>query len=214
MNFESKLRKFCIVAVFCSLLLMLFSTIQGYIELSEMNEQLVTLAEDSLKECETAIDNYRKMKEMYDEVVAENAELKVSEKPVYKYTEDEIYLLAQCVEAEAGYNKQCQKYVTQVILNRVYNSQFPNTIRKVIYQKVKGVEQFSVAYNGRMKREVKPETLLNVYSVLMHGTDLPEYVLYFYEKSVTDNWVNTLNIYDQYGDNIFAYSDRDKERAK
>lgn len=127
--------------------------------------------------------------------------------PVYEYTKEEVYLLAQCVEAEAGVNNlESQKYVTQVILNRVHSTQFPDTIKEVIYQKSGKSSQFSVAYNGAMEREVKPQTLVTVYSVIVHGTDLPDYVLFFYADYLEeDNWVKNLNTYLECEGTVFAY---------
>ena len=126
---------------------------------------------------------------------------------------DELEYLAACVEAEAGYyegHELSQQYITQVILNRLHSGQFPNSVEEVIYQKTNGCPQFSVAYNGMMDdREVEPETLANVYSVLVHGTDLPEYVLYFYSASVTENWVNTLNTYTTESGTVFAYESKE-----
>ena len=111
--------------------------------------------------------------------------------------------------ARAGENHfESQKYITQVILNRLHSDEFPNTIDGVIYQKTaRGVPQFSVAYDGSMNREVRAETLANVYSVLLHGTNLPEYVLYFYSTEVKNNWVNTLPTYDTVEGTVFAYEE-------
>lgn len=138
--------------------------------------------------------------------------LKEVDIPVYDFSEAEVYLLAQCVEAEAGYYKgheQSQRYVAQVILNRVHSSYFPNKVEEVIYQRVEGVPQFSTAYDGSIDREVQPETLANVYSVIVLGTDLPEYVLYFYSASVTENWVNLLPMYDVVDGTVFSYSSKE-----
>ena len=140
------------------------------------------------------------------ELAKQIEELNKVDLPVYGYTKEEIDLLARCVEAEAGCsNYKSQKYITQVILNRVHSGKFPNSIEKVIYQKRYGIAQFSVAYNGMMNREVQPDTLANVYSVIVHGTDLPDYVYYFYSEKVTNNWINTLPIYDTVQGTVFAY---------
>ena len=136
---------------------------------------------------------------------------RIEEKDVFVYnlSREEVNILAKCVEAEAGVNNlESQRYVTQVILNRVYSKEFPNTVKEVIYQKSGKIPQFSVAYDGSMNREVDPKTLANVYSVLMHGTDLPEYVLFFYSSSVKGNWVNTLKKYKTVEGTVFAYSKR------
>lgn len=129
----------------------------------------------------------------------------------FNYTEEEILLLAKCVQTEAGkYNRESQRYITQVILNRVYSPRFPNTIKEVIYQKSGNVPQFSVAYNGMLdKCEVDVGTLNTVYSVLLNGTDLPSYVHYFYSECVRGNWVNTLNTYDTKEGTVFAYHSKE-----
>lgn len=154
----------------------------------------------------TLTDNYISLENENEELKAKLLEVEI---PTYEFTDAEIYLLAQCVEAEAGYDDLSQKYVTQVILNRLHSGKFPNTIVDVIYQRVNGVPQFSVAWNGAIEREVKTETLLNVYSVLVHGTDLPQYVLYFYSDKVTGNWVNNLATYTTVSGTVFAYVKED-----
>lgn len=124
----------------------------------------------------------------------------------YNFTSEEVNMLAQCVEAEAGIdNYESQKYVAQVILNRLHSERYPNTLKEVIYQKSGKCPQFSVAYNGAMNREVTPETLKNVQSVLIHGTDIPDNVFFFYSESVTGNWVNTREIYKVVQGTVFAY---------
>lgn len=196
---------FVLIFVFSALSIRTYNNFQ---KLVKINEDYVSLIEKYKNE-------YVELKTKYDNLLEKaNSTNQTIELPVYEYTEAEIYTLAQCVEAEAGFSLRDgsnQKYVTQVILNRVQSDKFPNTIKDVIYQKVGGNPQFSVAYNGLMLREVKEETLVNVYRVLLHGTDLPKYVYYFYSDYVTGNWVNTLNTYTSFDGMVFAYSNKDKE---
>lgn len=129
--------------------------------------------------------------------------------PTYEYTEEEVYLLAQCVQAEAGhyeYADMSQKMVTKVILNRVASKDFPNTIKDVIYQKVDKLPQFSVAYDDALERqEVTAETMANVLSVLLFDYNMPSDVLYFYASYVDNNWVNKLAVYKTVQGTTFAY---------
>ena len=192
--------------------LLVLSNIVSYFSLKDMEELLDKQRNEQDALITTLEESYGELQNSYIELVDKNERLegRLQEKRC-KYTEDEVYLLAQCVEAEAGYNPESQKYVTQVILNRVNSSRYPDTIERVIYQKTgKGVAQFSVAYNGSMEdRKVKSETLANVYNVLLYGTDLPEYVHYFYSVKVTNNWVNTLNTYKTVGGTVFAYASKE-----
>lgn len=189
----------------------------NFMDLLEVNEELTNLVDEQRTNNEAVIEQWRQsfnnLQVEYGELLRENygleARLEETDIPVYGFTEAEIYLIAQCVEAEAGdyeNHAQSQRYVTQVILNRLHSSQFPDRVEEVIYQKTDGIPQFSVAYNGMMDdREVQPETLANVYSVIVHGTKLPEYVLYFYSANVEENWVCTLNTYTECEGTVFAY---------
>ena len=192
--------------------LLVLSNTVSYFSLKDMEELLDRQRNEQDALITTLEESYGELQNSYIELVDKNERLesRLQEKRC-KYTEDEVYLLAQCVEAEAGYNSESQKYVTQVILNRVNSARYPDTIREVIYQKTgRGVAQFSVAYNGSMEgREVKSKTLANVYNVLLFGTDLPEYVQYFYSVKVTNSCVNTLNTHTTVGGTVFAYASKE-----
>lgn len=201
----------CIILI----IFIIFSSIShvNYLKVLESNEELNTYIKEQSKHHES-INNiwqksYTELEDKYFTLLEKEYNRDFSTIP---YSREEIYMLAQCVEAEAGHyegHKNSQRYITQVILNRLHSEEFPNSIQEVIYQKVSGVPQFSVAYNGMMEREVEPETLVNVYDVLMDGTTLPEHVLYFYDECVKDNWVNTLNIYTILEGTVFAYESKE-----
>ncbi|MWV44556.1 cell wall hydrolase [Paenibacillus sp. HJL G12] len=70
----------------------------------------------------------------------------------YSVTAEDVLLLQRIVMAEAeGEPYQGKIAVANVVLNRLRSANFPNTIKKVIYQKY----QFSPVANGRFDR-VKP----------------------------------------------------------
>ncbi|MGF7056638.1 cell wall hydrolase [Brassicibacter mesophilus] len=61
----------------------------------------------------------------------------------------DIYWLSRIIEAEAGaepYNGKVS--VGNVILNRVISSDFPNTVKEVIFEDYKGIPQFSPVAEG------------------------------------------------------------------
>lgn len=188
---------------------------KNYMDLLEVNESYESLIDKQREDKDEIVkkweDSYDDLQTQYGQLLVENEKLKdqveETELPTYDFTEAEVYLIAQCAEAEAGEkNYQAQQYIVQVILNRIHSGEFPKTADEVIYQKVSGVPQFSVAFNGMMdNREVTSETLANVYEVIVHGTDLPEYVCYFYSASVKENWVNSLNTYTTVEGTVFAY---------
>lgn len=76
-------------------------------------------------------------------------QLVVTEPEVPSVSQEEIELIALCVMAEAeGECEYGQRLVVDVILNRVDDPHFPDTIYDVIYQK----NQFSGMYGDRITR--------------------------------------------------------------
>lgn len=67
----------------------------------------------------------------------------------YEIFTDDMNMIAQLVEAEAGdQDLEGKQLVVDVVLNRVDSDQFPNTVEEVIYQK----HQFSVIRNGSFEQ--------------------------------------------------------------
>lgn len=207
-----------IILVLLVLFLVFFiKTNDSYMDLLEVNDKQTVLIDKQRNDNEKIVnswqESYEELQNEYGKLLKENTELKEVEIADYHFTEAEVYLIAQCVEAEAGSyegHELSQQYVCQVILNRLHSGKFPSSVEEVIYEKNNGCPQFSVAYNGMMDDiVVEPETLANVYKVIVHGTDLPEYVCYFYSDSVTENWVNKLPVYDTVDGTVFAYESKE-----
>ena len=91
------------------------------------------------------------------------------EPPATLATQEEIELIALCVMAEAeGECEYGQRLVIDVILNRVDDPHFPDTIYDVIYQK----NQFAGMYGDRITRcYVKDELVQLVREELENRTD-------------------------------------------
>lgn len=91
------------------------------------------------------------------------------EPPASSVSQEEIELIALCVMAEAeGECEYGQRLVIDVILNRVDDPHFPDTIYDVIYQK----NQFAGMYGDRITRcYVKDELVQLVREELENRTD-------------------------------------------
>ncbi len=128
-------------------------------------------------------------------------------KPVYDYTEEELDLLARLIYSEGGIESyETQLKIGSVVMNRVDDPYFPNTIREVIYQK----NQFSVTFtkiNGviMIDRPADEEAKKAAYEILNYGSVLPKDVQVFYEKSITTGWVASREPYGTYDHTTFAY---------
>lgn len=95
--------------------------------------------------------------------------------PAVTLSESDFDLLCSCVEAEAGNQSvEGKRLVAAVVLNRVDDSAFPNSISGVIKQK----GQFHVVSSGSINRvKVSEETTSAVAAELLERSDYD--VLYF-----------------------------------
>ena len=91
---------------------------------------------------------------------AKSTEVNEYQTPFGNITDEEqlsdMYLLAQLVQAEAGNQSlEGKRLVVDVVLNRVADPRFPNTVEEVIFQQYKGYYQFSVVKNGAWDKAAK-----------------------------------------------------------
>ena len=128
-------------------------------------------------------------------------------KPVYNYTEEELDLLARLIYSEGGIESyDTQLKIGSVVMNRVDDPYFPNTIREVIYQK----NQFSVTFTKldgviMIDRPADDEAKKAALEILNYGSVLPKDVQVFYEKSITTGWVASREPYGTFDRTTFAY---------
>ena len=128
-------------------------------------------------------------------------------KPVYNYTEEELDLLARLIYSEGGIESyDTQLKIGSVVMNRVDDPYFPNTIREVIYQK----NQFSVTFTKldgviMIDRPADEEAKKAALEILTYGSVLPPKVQVFYEKSITTGWITSRETYGTFDHTTFAY---------
>lgn len=105
--------------------------------------------------------------------------------PVIKITEEEISMLERIVEAEASGEDMIGKIlVANVILNRLADDKFPDTVKDVIFQKSGDGYQFSPISNKRYwKVKVSNETKEAVQRAL-NGEDYSQGALYFIARKI------------------------------
>ena len=118
----------------------------------------------------------------------------------------EYNVLLRIVEAEAGGEDITGKMlVANVIMNRVENGRFPDTVTEVVYQKnANGKAQFSPTVNGRIDSvRVSQETVDAVERVLS-GEDSSNGALYFRSVRSNGTWHdNALRRVVEHGNHIF-----------
>ena len=119
-------------------------------------------------------------------------------------TRSEYENLLQLVEAEAGGEDLIGKMlVANVVLNRVEDSRFPNSINEVIFQSDNGVTQFSPVSDGRFYSvKISTETIEAVNQVLQ-GEDNSRGALYFAARKKAD--AKNMRWFDEELEWLFAY---------
>lgn len=117
------------------------------------------------------------------------------------YSRRDIDLLAHLVYGEArGEIYEGQVAVAAVVLNRVENAQFPNTIAGVIYQKW----QFEPVMNGQIDY-TPDETAYKAAQEAIAGGDPSYDSLYFYNPAgVQTPWIYSRPVVRRIGNHVFA----------
>lgn len=108
----------------------------------------------------------------------------------FSITDEEIEILKYIVEQETrggSYRHKC--IVTNVVLNRVKDSRFPNTVKGVLLQK----NQFSSTWNYYQKRNKPDDNTVNAINDVLNGKvkDESNGALYFHSMS-NDGWFSSL----------------------
>lgn len=117
------------------------------------------------------------------------------------YNSNDRYLLAKVVYAEArGESYTGQVAIAAVVLNRVDDSRFPNTVAGVIYQPW----AFTAVNDGQINLEPDARAYQAADDAL-NGWD-PTYgsVYYYNPKTATSKWIFSTTYVTQIGNHIFA----------
>lgn len=109
----------------------------------------------------------------------------------FSITDEEIEMLKYIVEQETrggSYRHKC--IVTNVVLNRVKDSRFPNTVKGVLFQK----NQFSSTWNYYQKRNKPDEKTENAVNDVLNGRvgDKSNGALFFHSMK-SDGWFSSLS---------------------
>lgn len=104
----------------------------------------------------------------------------------FSLSKEEIGMLERIVEAEAsGEDLKGKIMVANVVLNRLENEEFPDTVKEVIFQRVNGDYQFSPISDKRYYSvKVTKETKKAVEKAI-EGEDYSQGALYFMARKIT-----------------------------
>ncbi len=111
------------------------------------------------------------------------------------YNETDLYWLSRIISAEArGEPFEGQIAVGNVVLNRVRSSQFPNTVKGVIFDRKYGV-QFSPVASGTIYNNPYASAI-RAAKICLEGYSLSTRMLYFYNPRIaTSSWIGRTRPY-------------------
>lgn len=121
------------------------------------------------------------------------------------YSQADVDLLARLINSEAGgepYNAKVA--VGAVVLNRVKDPRFPNTISGVIYEKNGAYYQFTPVLNGTINKPAPQDSINAAYDALK-GEDPTKGAVYYFDDSTTNTWLWSKPIAIRIDKMIFTY---------
>lgn len=122
-------------------------------------------------------------------------------KEIINISNEDLLLLSKVVTSEArGETYEGQVAVAAVVINRVLDPRFPDTIRDVIYQR----NAFSVVNDGSINMD-PTESAYQAALEALYGEDPTNESVYFWNPDIaTCSWIRTLNPHMRIGNHVFA----------
>ena len=107
---------------------------------------------------------------------------------VIEADEEDVEALCRIVEAEAGSeDEEGRILVANVVINRVNDKNFPDTIKEVVLQQKNGVAQFSPVGSGRYYRVEISEATYTAVEKALAGEDISQGALFFVSRKRADS---------------------------
>lgn len=135
--------------------------------------------------------------------MVETVEISTEEANPYEpFNYEDAYLLGKIAMAEAeGEDIEGKALVIQTVLNRVSSSEFPNSIKEVIYQE----NQFTPIIDGRFDRVEPNDDCWEAFFMVVNADyDISQESLYFESCKNSDNWHSrNLQFLFQHGNSNF-----------
>ncbi|MCH5251207.1 MAG: cell wall hydrolase [Lachnospiraceae bacterium] len=126
----------------------------------------------------------------------------------YPLSDTDYDSLLRIVEAEAGGEDEDGKLlIANVVLNRVNNEKFPDTVTDVIMQKGQGVAQFTPTVDGRFQNVKISEETYEAVERALYGEDISQGALYFCARHCADS--GKLMWFDQKLTKLFEYGNHE-----
>lgn len=108
----------------------------------------------------------------------------------HAHTNDLEILYRICESESTGEGYVGKQLVCEVIMNRVADDRFPDTIEDVVFNKIGNTWEFSPLYDGRYYSvEITQETIDAVNEIMYNGIRNKN-ILFFQNKDLTGSWAD------------------------
>ena len=147
--------------------------------------------------------------EIPTEETAEQVVMEVTQEALtgnsFSLEDQEYQVLLKIVEAEAGCeDTEGRMLVANVVMNRVRNGYFPNTVTEVVYQRQDGTAQFSPVSDGRIDTVNVSQGTIDAVARVMNGEDISQGALFFRSVRSRSGWFDQkLSRVLEHGNHIF-----------
>ena len=123
----------------------------------------------------------------------------------FSLEDQEYQVLLKIVEAEAGCeDTEGRMLVANVVMNRVRNGYFPNTVTEVVYQRQDGTAQFSPVSDCRIDTVNVSQGTIDAVARVMNGEDISQGALFFRSVRSRSGWFDQkLSRVLEHGNHIF-----------
>ncbi|GAK04378.1 LOW QUALITY PROTEIN: spore cortex-lytic enzyme, lytic transglycosylase SleB [Geomicrobium sp. JCM 19037] len=120
-------------------------------------------------------------------------------------TNEELDLLARLIHSEAQGEPYAGKVaVGTVVLNRVADDRYPDTIRDVIYEVVNGYYAFSQVLDGTIYEPAAEESKLAAREALAFDGQGQGSIFFYNPETATNHWNATREETKRIGQHVFA----------
>lgn len=120
-------------------------------------------------------------------------------------TSEELDLLARLIHSEAQGEPYAGKVaVGTVVLNRVADDRYPDTIRDVIYEVVNGYYAFSPVLDGTIYEPAAEESKLAAREAIAFDGQGQGSIFFYNPETATNHWNATREETKRIGQHVFA----------
>lgn len=184
MSGKMRLTLFCIVLFIISIIFL----IESYaveMEIEKHVEEIEYEIEEGeqFKEEQKKLEQTKTVKQLTKEQISFEDKLSVG------WDSGDEYLLAKIAMAEAeSESVEGKALVMRVVLNRVYDDAFPDTVGEVIFQHSGNTYQFSPIKNGSYFKKEPDEDCWKALELVYSGWDESQGALYFESNKLDSTW--------------------------